>query len=66
MTQEKINELIVKELMVNQQMLKAIIILLSPSRTDGIKIINECRTNIEEAFKITKEDNNEISTDKSD
>lgn len=65
MTQEKINELIVKELMVNQQMLKAIIILLSPSRIDGIKIINECRTNIEEAFKIIKEDNNEISTNKS-
>ena len=54
MTQEKINELIVKELMVNQQMLKAIIILLSPSRADGIKIINECRTNIEEAFKTIK------------
>lgn len=65
MTQEKINELIIKELMVNQQMLKAIIILLSPSRTDAIKIINECRTNIEEAFKITKEDNNEIPTNKS-
>ena len=65
MTQEKINELIVKELMVNQQMLKAIIILLSPSRTGGIEIINECRTNIEEAFKITKEDNNEIPTNKS-
>ena len=65
MTQEQINELVVREIMVNQQMLKAIIILLSPSRTDGIKIINECRTNIEEAFKITKEDNNEIPTNKS-
>lgn len=65
MTQEKFNELIIKELMVNQQMLRAIIILLSPSRTDGIKIINECRANIEEAFKITKEDNNEIPTNKS-
>lgn len=65
MTQEKINELVVKELMINQQMLKAIIILLSPSRVDGIKIINECRTNIEEAFKVTKETNNEISTNKS-
>ena len=65
MTQEKINELVVKELMINQQMLKAIIILLSPSRADGIKIINECRINIEEAFKITKETNNEISTNKS-
>ena len=38
MTQEKINELIIKELMVNQQMLKAIIILLSPSKIDAIKI----------------------------
>ena len=57
MTQEQINELVVREIMVNQQMLKAIIILLSPSRIDGIKIINECRTNIEEAFKTTKEDN---------
>lgn len=64
MNQEEINELVVKELMINQQMLKAIIILLSPSRVDGIKIINECITNIEETFKITKENNNEISTNK--
>ena len=65
MTQEQINELVVREIMVNQQMLKAIIILLSPSRKKGIDVIKECRTNIEKAFQIVKEDNNEISTDKS-
>lgn len=65
MTQEQINELVVREIMVNQQMLKAIIILLSPSRKEGIDVIKECRTNIEKAFQMVKEDNNEISTDKS-
>lgn len=66
MTQEQINELVVREIMVNQQMLKAIIILLSPSREKGIDVIKECRTNIEKAFQMVKEGNNEISTDKSD
>lgn len=66
MTQEQINELVVREIMVNQQMLKAIIILLSPSREKGIDVIKECRANIEKAFQRVKEDNNEISTDKSD
>lgn len=65
MTQEQINELVVREIMVNQQMLKAIIILLSPSRKKGIDVIKECRTNVEKAFQMVKEDNNEISTDKS-
>lgn len=65
MTQEQINELVIREIMVNQQMLKAIIILLSPSRKKGIDVIKECRTNIEKAFQMVKEDNNEISTDKS-
>ena len=65
MTQEQINELVVREIMVNQQMLKAIIIWLSPSRKKGIDVIKECRTNVEKAFQIVKEDNNEISTDKS-
>jgi len=65
MTQKQINKLVVKEIMVNQQMLKAIIILLSPSREKGIDVIKECRANIEEAFQIVKEDNNEISTNKS-
>lgn len=66
MTQEQINELVVREIMVNQQMLKAIIILLSPSREKGIDVIKECRADIEKAFQMVKEDNNEISTDKSD
>ena len=65
MTQEQINELVVREIMVNQQMLKAIIILLSPSRKKGMDVIKECRTKVEKAFQIVKEDNNEISTDKS-
>lgn len=65
MTQEQINELVVREIMVNQQMLKAIIILLSTSREKGIDVIKECRANIEKAFQMAKEDNNEISTDKS-
>ena len=54
MTNEE-KELITKQIMINQQMLKAIIILLSPTRTDGIKIIKECQNNIEEAFNKTKE-----------
>ena len=54
MTKEE-EELMIKQIMVNQQLLKAIIILLSPSRSDGIKIIQECQKNIEDAFNKTKE-----------
>lgn len=54
MTDEE-KELITKQIMINQQMLKAIIILLSPIRADGIKIIKECQNNIEEAFNKVKE-----------
>ena len=54
MTNEE-KELIIKQIMINQQMLKAIIILLSPTRVEGIKIIKECQNNIEEAFNKIKE-----------
>ena len=37
--------------MVNQQLLKAIIIMLSPTRQQGINIIKECQDNITKAFE---------------
>ena len=51
MTEEE-KELTVKQIMINQQLLKAIIIMLSPTRSQGIEVIEECQENIEKAFNM--------------
>ena len=40
---EEEKELIVKQLMVNQQLLKEIILLMCPNREDGKNVIKECQ-----------------------
>ena len=52
---EEEKELLVKQLMVNQQLLKAIILLMCPNQEDGKAIIKECQSNIEMAFQHAKE-----------
>ena len=63
---EEEKELIVKQLMVNQQLLKAIILLMCPNREDGKNVIKECQNNIEMAFQYAQKkmeaQENEIQT----
>ena len=40
-------EIIAEQILINQQLLKAIILLLSPSHEAGIKIIEECQQSVE-------------------
>ena len=55
MEQEEFNEILMREILVNRQLLKAIIILLSPNRTNGIQIIEECQDEIYKAFNEIKQ-----------
>ena len=54
-------EIIAEQILINQQLLRAIILLLSPSREAGIKIIEECQQSVEALWE-DKEAKNEIQT----